>query len=194
MVMPFELTFLVMDPGYRPENRRQIIYNAERLEIPITIFESNIFDVTAVVKNPAIFAPGCAGKVFTARPWSWAAIKLLGHHFNDVIETTLMGYSLWVPDSGNDAQASQQELSRNGTDSPSLLRHEDAIIAWRNYNHLNSSMCLPADRGTNTGSGWQQHFQAAGDERADSPVEAGQSKCGEKYFSGNSWRTAGIRW
>ena len=62
--VPFELVFLVMDPGYNEINRQKIESNAELLHIPVTIFESNIFS-----------APGCAAATSTARPRSWAAIK-----------------------------------------------------------------------------------------------------------------------
>lgn len=74
--VPFELVFLVMDPGYNEINRQKIESNAELLHIPVTIFESNIFSVANNTdKNPAISAPGCAAATSTARPRSWAAIK-----------------------------------------------------------------------------------------------------------------------
>ena len=76
---PFELTFLVMDPGYNPANRALIEENAARLGIPITIFDSDIFDVTVRWKRtPVTCAPGCAGGFCTARPGSWAATRLPG--------------------------------------------------------------------------------------------------------------------
>lgn len=74
--VPFELVFLVMDPGYNEINRQKIESNAELLHIPVTIFESNIFAVANNTdKNPATSAPGCAAATCTARPGSWAAIK-----------------------------------------------------------------------------------------------------------------------
>ena len=74
--VPFELVFLVMDPGYNEINRQKIESNAELLHIPVTIFESNIFSVANnTEKTPATSAPGCAGATCTARPRSWAAIK-----------------------------------------------------------------------------------------------------------------------
>lgn len=74
--VPFELVFLVMDPGYNEINRQKIESNAELLHIPVTIFESNIFSVANNTdKNPAISAPGRAAATSTARPRSWAAIK-----------------------------------------------------------------------------------------------------------------------
>ena len=73
---PFELVFLVMDPGYAPANRALIEENAARLGIPITVFRSDIFDVAyQVEKNPATYAPGCAGAFCTARLRSWAATR-----------------------------------------------------------------------------------------------------------------------
>ena len=74
--VPFDLQFLVMDPGYNEINRKKIENNAELLHIPITIFETNIFEVANSSENPpAISAPGCAADICTAKPGSWAAIK-----------------------------------------------------------------------------------------------------------------------
>ena len=74
--VPFELTFLVMDPGYNAINRRRIESNAALLHIPITVFETNIFEVAnGSEKSPAISVPECAGGIFTARRKSWAATR-----------------------------------------------------------------------------------------------------------------------
>lgn len=90
--VPFELTFLCMDPGYNAENRAKIEYNAKLLDIPLTIFETNIFDVAnAAGKSPCYL---CArmrrGHLYNkAREMGCNKIAL-GHHFDDVIETNLM--------------------------------------------------------------------------------------------------------
>ena len=74
--VPFELVFLVMDPGYNEINRQKIESNAELLHIPVTIFESNIFSVANNTdKNPAISAPGCAGASCMPRLRSWDATR-----------------------------------------------------------------------------------------------------------------------
>ena len=93
---PFELVFLVMDPGYNPANRRLIEENARRLEIPITVFESDIFDVTVQVdRNPCYLCAKMRRGFLYSKARELGCNKIaLGHHFNDVIETTVMGM-LW---------------------------------------------------------------------------------------------------
>lgn len=74
--VPFELVFLVMDPGYNEINRQKIESNAELLHIPVTIFESNIFPLPTIPKRiPAISVPGCGAATCTARPRSWDATR-----------------------------------------------------------------------------------------------------------------------
>ena len=66
--VPFDLVFLVMDPGYSTQNRQKIESNAALLDIPITVFESDIFSVAESAKNrPATYARGCGAAIFTAR-------------------------------------------------------------------------------------------------------------------------------
>ncbi len=140
---PFFLTFLVMDPGYRPENRALIESNAARLGIPVEIFESDIFDVTTKVeKNPCYL---CARM---RRGWLYAKARelgcnkiALGHHFSDVIETTLLGLFY-----GAQVQAMMPKLHSRNFPGMELIRplycvHEDAILAWKNYNHLQFLQC-----------------------------------------------------
>ena len=90
---PFEVKFLVMDPGYSPENREIIEKNAKRLEIPITIFESDIFDsVYNVEKNPCYLCARMRRGHLYAKAREMGCNKIaLGHHYDDVIETILMG-------------------------------------------------------------------------------------------------------
>ena len=65
----FQLKFIVMDPGYRAENRQLILSNAELLEIPVELFESPIFEVVSVqAVRPATFAPVCVGGISTKKP------------------------------------------------------------------------------------------------------------------------------
>ena len=91
--VPFELKFLVMDPGYAPENRRQIEDNAKLLNIPITVFETDIFDTAYNTdRNPCYL---CArmrrGHLYKQAQFMGCNKIALGHHFDDVIETILMG-------------------------------------------------------------------------------------------------------
>ena len=91
--VPFEVVNLVMDPGYNAVNRQKIESNAALLHIPVTIFETNIFDVTSGIEQSPCYL--CArmrrGYLYSkARELGCNKIAL-GHHFSDVIETTVMG-------------------------------------------------------------------------------------------------------
>lgn len=73
----FEVKFLVMDPGYRTENRQLIESNARRLNVPLTIFSSDIFESVFHIENsPVTCAPECGGGICTAGQGSWDATKL----------------------------------------------------------------------------------------------------------------------
>ena len=139
----FEVKFLVMDPGYSPENRRVIEENARRLHIPITIFESDIFDsVYNVEKNPCYL---CArmrrGHLYSyARELGCNKIAL-GHHYDDVIETILMGMLY-----GAQVQTMMPKLHSTNFEGMELIRplylvREDDIKAWRDYNGLHFIQC-----------------------------------------------------
>ena len=89
----YELKFIVMDPGYNPENRKMIEENAKLLEIPVEIFESDIFDaVFDIEKSPCYL---CArmrrGHLYSMAKGLGCNKIALGHHFDDAIETVLMG-------------------------------------------------------------------------------------------------------
>ena len=141
--VPFELTFLCMDPGYNAENRAKIEYNAKLLDIPLTIFETNIFDVAnAAGKSPCYL---CArmrrGHLYNkAREMGCNKIAL-GHHFSDVIETTVMGM-FW----GAQIQAMPPKLWSTNFEGMQLIRplymvREDDIISWARYNNLDFIRC-----------------------------------------------------
>ncbi len=140
---PFGLTFLAMDPGYNPANRALLEENARRLGIPLAIFESDIFNVTVQVdKNPCYL---CARM---RRGWLYAKARelgcnkiALGHHFSDVIETTLLGLFY-----GAQLQAMPPKLRSKNFPGMELIRplycvHEDAVVNWRNYNELHFLQC-----------------------------------------------------
>lgn len=140
---PFELVYLVMDPGYNPANRALIESNAALLGIPVTIFESDIFDVTVQVeKNPCYLCARMRRGWLYARAQALGCNKIaLGHHFSDVIETTLLGLFY-----GAQLQGMMPRLRSKNFPNMELIRplycvHEDAIIAWKNYNHLDFLQC-----------------------------------------------------
>ena len=140
---PFELVFMVMDPGYKPENRKLIEDNAALLGSPITIFDSDIFDVTvSVEKNPCYLCARMRRGFLYAKAQELGCNKIaLGHHFSDVIETTVMGLFY-----GGQLQAMPPKLRSKNFPGMELIRplycvHEDAIIAWKNYNHLQFLQC-----------------------------------------------------
>lgn len=139
----FDLVFLCMDPGYNKENRKQIEENAKKLEIPIEIFETNIFDsVVNIEKSPCYL---CArmrrGHLYNEAKKRGCNKIALGHHYSDVIETTLMGMLY-----GAQLQAMLPKLRSQNFEGMELIRplycvHEDDIIAWRNYNNLTFLQC-----------------------------------------------------
>ena len=140
---PFQLTFLVMDPGYNPANRRLIEENAERLGIPVTIFESDIFDVTVQVdKNPCYLCARMRRGCLYAKARDLGCNKIaLGHHFSDVVETTILGLFY-----GAQLQAMPPKLRSRNFPGMELIRplycvHEDDIVRWRDYNGLRFLQC-----------------------------------------------------
>lgn len=140
---PFSLTFLGMDPGYNMENRALMESNAALLGIPVEVFESDIFDVTAKVeKNPCYLCARMRRGWLYAKAQELGCNKIaLGHHVSDVLETTLLGLFY-----GAQLQAMMPKLHSKNFPGMELIRplycvHEDAIIAWKNYNHLRFLQC-----------------------------------------------------
>lgn len=139
----FEVKFLVMDPGYSPENRRVIEENAKNLNIPITIFESDIFDsVYHVEKSPCYL---CArmrrGHLYHYAKELGCNKIALGHHYDDVIETILMGMLY-----GAQIQTMMPKLHSTNFEGMELIRplylvREEDIKAWRDYNGLHFIQC-----------------------------------------------------
>lgn len=141
--VPFELVFLVMDPGYNAQNRQRIEENAKLLNIPITIFESNIFDVAnCVQKSPCYLCARMRRGHLYAKARELGCNKIaLGHHFSDVIETTLIGMFY-----GSQLQAMLPKLHSTNFEGMELIRpmyciHEDSIKAWCRYNELEFIQC-----------------------------------------------------
>ena len=140
---PFHLSFLVMDPGYRPENRKLIEDNAALLGIPVTIFDNDIFNVAfRAEKNPCYLCARMRRGFLYEKARNLGCSKIaLGHHMSDVIETTLLGLFY-----GAQLQAMPPKLHSKNFPGMELIRplycvHEDAIIAWKNYNNLRFLQC-----------------------------------------------------
>ncbi|WP_281952539.1 ATP-binding protein [Anaerobutyricum hallii] len=140
---PFEVKFVVMDPGYSPENRKVIEENARKLKIPIHIFESDIFEsVYHIEKSPCYL---CArmrrGYLYNFAKELGCNKIALGHHYDDVIETILMGMLY-----GAQIQTMMPKLHSTNFEGMELIRplyliREDDIKAWRDYNDLRFIQC-----------------------------------------------------
>ena len=139
----FEVKFLVMDPGYSPENRKVIEENAKSLGIPITIFESDIFEsVFNVEKSPCYLCARMRRVHLYHYAQELGCNKIaLGHHYDDVIETILMGMLY-----GAQVQTMMPKLHSTNFEGMELIRplylvREDDIKAWRDYNGLHFIQC-----------------------------------------------------
>ncbi|MCH5267974.1 MAG: ATPase [Lachnospiraceae bacterium] len=141
--IPFEVKFLVMDPGYSPANRKMIEENAKKLQVPITIYESNIFEsVFHVEKSPCYL---CArmrrGHLYHYAQEMGCNKIALGHHYDDVIETILMGMLY-----GAQMQTMMPKLHSTNFEGMELIRpmyliREEHVKAWRDYNQLHFLQC-----------------------------------------------------
>ncbi len=139
----FELVFLVMDPGYSKENREIIEKNAQMLNIPITIFETNIFEnVFHIKKSPCYACASMRRGHLYAKAKELGCNKIaLGHHYDDVIETILMGMLY-----GGQVQTMMPKLKSTNFEGMELIRpmyliREDDIKAWRDYSSLRFIQC-----------------------------------------------------
>ena len=139
----FELKFIVMDPGYNKINRQKIIDNAKLLNIPIEIFESNIFDVVETIDDHPCYI--CArmrrGHLYRKAQELGCNKIALGHHFDDVIETILMGMLY-----GAQMQTMMPKLHSTFHEGMQLIRplyyvKEADIIRWRDRNKLDFIKC-----------------------------------------------------
>ncbi|MBQ2581462.1 MAG: tRNA 2-thiocytidine biosynthesis protein TtcA [Ruminococcus sp.] len=141
--VPFEVVFLVMNPGYNEINYQKIVENAETLEIPIKVFETGIFDAVAKVDEHPCYL--CArmrrGYLYkTAKELGCNKIAL-GHHFDDVIETILMGMLY-----GSQVQTMMPKIHSENYEGMQLIRpmymvRESDIIHWKQYNDLQFIQC-----------------------------------------------------
>lgn len=140
---PFELTFLVMDPGYSPANRQMIEHNASLMEVPVRIFETDIFNSVVDIKDSPCYL--CArmrrGNLYKQAQELGCNKIALGHHYDDVIETILMGmlhsgqFQTMMPKL-HSTNFPGMELIR-----PMYLIREEDILHWRDYNNLTFLQC-----------------------------------------------------
>lgn len=139
----FELVFLVMNPGYNADNWKIIQDNAEILGIPLTVFETDIFNIVAdVEKNPCYLCARMRRGYLYSHAKELGCNKIaLGHHFDDVIETILMGmfYSGKI-------ETMMPKLHSKNFEGMELIRplylvKEEDIKAWRDYNGLHFIQC-----------------------------------------------------
>ena len=140
---PFELIFLVMDPGYNEINRLTVEKNAESMGIPITVYETSIFNsVFNIEKNPCYLCARMRRGHLYKKAKELGCNKIaLGHHFDDVIETILMSM-LW----GGQIQTMMPKLKSKNYEGMELIRpmyyiREDDIKAWRDFNNLKFIQC-----------------------------------------------------
>ena len=139
----FEVKFIVMDPGYSEANRKAIENNAKMLNVPITVFESDIFEsVVNIEKSPCYL---CArmrrGHLYSFAKEMECNKIALGHHYDDVLETILMGMMY-----GAQIQTMMPKLHSTNFEGMELIRpmyliREEAIEAWRDYNGLQFLQC-----------------------------------------------------
>lgn len=141
--MQFGLHFLVMDPGYNKENRRMIEENARIMNIPVTIFESDIFNVVVDVnQSPCYLCARMRRGYLYANAKKLGCNKIaLGHHFDDVIETILMSMLY-----GAQVNTMMPKLHSTNFEGMELIRplylvKEADIISWKQYNQLQFLQC-----------------------------------------------------
>lgn len=141
--VPFELEFLVMDPGYNEINRQKIESNAKLLHIPITVFETDIFKIANNTEhNPCYLCARMRRGHLYSKAQELGCNKIaLGHHFSDVIETTLIGMFY-----GSQIQGMLPKLHSTNFKGMDLIRpmyciHEEDILSWKRYNDLEFIQC-----------------------------------------------------
>jgi tRNA 2-thiocytidine biosynthesis protein TtcA len=140
---PFEVVYLVMDPGYHPVNRRLIMENAEVLNIPVTVFETQIYDIVAGAdKSPCYLCAKMRRGWLYKKAQELGCNKIaLGHHFDDVIETVMMSMLY-----GAEIRTMMPKLHSANYPGMELIRpmylvKEAAILHWKRYNELQFIQC-----------------------------------------------------
>ena len=141
--VPFEARYLVMDPGYSAANRRKIESNARLLDVPVTIFESDVFSVAnAAEENPCYLCARMRRGHLYSQARALGCNKIaLGHHFNDVIETTVMAMLYGAQLQGMMPKVRSANFPGMELIRPLYCVHEEDILAWKRYNHLEFLQC-----------------------------------------------------
>lgn len=141
--MEFGLHFIVMDPGYHPDNRRLIEENAQTMGIPVHIFDSDIFDsVVDAGGSPCYLCARMRRGNLYAKARELGCNKIaLGHHFDDVIETILMSMLY-----GAQVNTMMPKLHSTNFEGMELIRplylvKEEAILDWKDFNKLRFLQC-----------------------------------------------------
>ena len=142
--IPFELVFLVMNPGYNEANAKKIEENAKRLHVPITVFESDVFAVSETVnaQSPCYMCARMRRGHLYAKAKELGCNKIaLGHHKSDVIETTVMGMLY-----GGQIQGMLPRIKSTNFEGMELIRPmycilEEDILRWKEYNGLDFIAC-----------------------------------------------------
>jgi len=139
----FSLSFVVMNPGYNPINFQKVLANAEVLQIPITVFDTDIFEIVQKTdRSPCYLCARMRRGHLYSQAMKLGCNKIaLGHHLSDVVETTLMGMLY-----GSQYQVMMPKLKSQNFPGLELIRPmycitEDAILAWKNYIGLNFIAC-----------------------------------------------------
>ena len=139
----FDLVFIVMNPGYNEVNKETIIKNAKTLNIPIEMFETEIFNIVAnIEESPCYLCARMRRGYLYKKAQSLGCNKIaLGHHFDDVIETVLMGMLY-----GGQIQTMMPKLHSTNHEGMELIRplymvKEEEIINWAKYNGLEFIQC-----------------------------------------------------
>lgn len=143
--IPFELEFIAMDPGYLPENRNRLVFNCEKLGIPVKVHESDVFEVAEKMsqgKSPCYMCARMRRGNLYARAKELGCNKLaLGHHFDDVIETVMLNIIY-----AGDFKTMMPKLKSQNFEGLELIRpmylvHEEAIIRFMNSTGLRALDC-----------------------------------------------------
>ena len=139
----FDLVYLSMNPGYNEINKERLIENANKLNIPLEIFETNIFNVVSkTTDSPCYLCARMRRGHLYAKAKELGCNKIaLGHHFDDVIETIVMGMLY-----GAQIQTMMPKLHSTNFEGMELIRpmylvKEESIIAWAKYNELTFLQC-----------------------------------------------------
>ncbi len=141
--VPFEAVYLIMDPGYRPENREKLLSNAGLLHVPVEVFDAPIFNYVAKQeKSPCYLCARMRRGYLYQQAKAHGCNKIaLGHHFDDVIETILMSMLF-----GAEMRTMMPKLHSTNFPGMELIRplylvKEQDILAWTRYNGLSFLQC-----------------------------------------------------